>query len=626
MNIFNTKLLCSAGLFLLSIFCLQAQSIERIEPPNWWAGMNSHKLQLMVYGENIASLEPRIKDKGVSLEKINKVENPNYLFLDLEISSEVQAGDFDIDFLNGKKKVLSHNYELKARREGSAQRKGFGPEDVLYLITPDRFANGDESNDNLESYEDKIDRADDYARHGGDIAGINNHLDYIKDLGFTSIWVNPVLENAQPKYSYHGYATTDFYKVDPRFGSNEQYAQLSKKASEMGIGLIMDMIVNHCGHKHWWMEDLPSKDWINKVDIYIEADTFIKTNHMKSTIQDPHVAESDLDQFIHGWFGKSMPDLNVRNPYMAKYLIQNSIWWVEYADLQGIRMDTYSYPDKEFMTQWTCEVMYEYPNFNIVGEEWNTDPAIVSFWQRGKKNSNGYTSCLPSLMDFPLQSQLVKSLNAEEGKWASGWKDVYETLGMDFLYADPYNLVIFPDNHDMDRIFTQVNKNNDLFDLAIAYYSTMRGIPQFYYGTEILMSNEKPGDHGEIRTDFPGGWPGDTINAFEGKGLNANQKEAMKMIKNILNWRKNSEAIHKGKLLHYAPDTNSVYVFFRYTENDKVMTVLSKNTNELELDISRFKEILEGNEKGVDIISGMQIDLSNGLNISPMKPMIIDFE
>ncbi len=626
MNSFYSKVICSVTILSLSIFCLKAQSISRVEPPNWWAGMNSHKLQLMVYGDNIASLEPRIKAKGIILKKVNKVENSNYLFLDLEIEESVKAGQFEIDFLKDGKKFLTHDYELKQRKEGSAERLGFTPKDVLYLITPDRFANGDTSNDDFDNLEDKLNRSDDYGRHGGDLAGIFQNLDYIKDMGFTSIWVNPVLENAQAKFSYHGYATTDFYKVDPRFGTNEEYQELSDKAGEMGIGIIMDMIVNHCGNEHWWMSDLPSKDWINDVDIYLEQDTFIQTNHMKATIQDPYVAERDLDQFIHGWFGKSMPDLNVRNPFMATYLIQNSIWWVEYADLQGIRMDTYSYPDKEYMTQWTCEVMYEYPNFNIVGEEWHVDPAIVSFWQRGKTNENGYTACLPSLMDFPLQSKLVKSLNAEEGKWASGWKDVYETLAMDFLYADPSNLVVFPDNHDMDRIFTQVKKDRQLFDLAMAYYSTIRGIPQFYYGTEILMANEKAGDHGEIRTDFPGGWEGDEINAFDGTGLTDDQKSAQDYVRTLLQWRMNSKAVHEGNLIHYAPTTESVYVYFRYTEKDKVMTILSKNDKDIQLDLSRFSEIMNGDEKGKDIISGKAINFSEGLTVPAMTPMIIDFE
>jgi glycosidase len=374
------------------------------------------------------------------------------------------------------------------------------------------------------------------------------------------------------------------------------------------------------------MSDLPSKDWINFMNVFEETDTAIKTNHMKATIQDPYVAEKDLDGFIHGWFTNTMPDLNVRNPFLATYLIQNSIWWVEYADLQGIRMDTYPYPDKEYMTDWTCALMEEYPNFNIVGEEWHTDPAIVSFWQRGKGNANAYTSCLPSLMDFPIQADLVKSLNADEDGWASGWKDVYETLAKDFLYPDPFNLVIFPDNHDMSRIYTQLNEDFDLYRLAIAYYTVLRGIPQFYYGTEILMGNPNSDDHGEIRSDFPGGWDGDEINGFTGEGLSAKEKEAQEFVKTLLNWRKQSEAVHSGRLMHYSPEKNSVYVIFRYTESDKVMTILSKNDKDVKLDLSRFTEMLRGDEKGVDIVSGRKINLADGLIIPAKSPMIIDFE
>lgn len=626
MKVITLKIKCLAAVLLLSTFFVSAQSVSRIEPPNWWVGMKNEKLQLMVYGENISALSPSIASDFVKIEKVHKVDNPNYLFVDLIISEDAPPGKIKIEFKEGTKSRIKWQYELLERREGSANRMGFTPKDVMYLITPDRFANGNPKNDEIEGYEDKLNRDSLGGRHGGDVAGILQNLDYIGQMGFTSIWLNPILENAQPAYSYHGYATTDYYKVDPRYGSNEEYQQLSAEAKKRGIGIIMDMIVNHCGHRHWWMSDLPSKDWINYMEVFEKTDTAVKTNHMKATIQDPYVAHKDLDGFIHGWFTNTMPDLNVRNEYLALYLIQNSIWWVEYADLQGIRMDTYPYPDKAYMSDWTCALMEEYPNFNIVGEEWHTDPAIVSFWQRGKENPNGYTSCLPSLMDFPIQADLIKSLNADESGWASGWKDVYETLAKDFLYPDPFNLVIFPDNHDMSRIYTQLKEDVDLLHLAIAYYTVMRGIPQFYYGTEILMANPNSDDHGEIRSDFPGGWEGDEINGFTGKGLSEKQMNTQEFVKTLLNWRKNSEAIHKGNLLHYAPEKNSVYVIFRYTEDDKVMTVLSKNENAVRLDLSRFVEMLKGDEKGIDIVSGSKIDLSKGLIVPAKSPMIIDFE
>ncbi len=605
---------------------LKSQDLIRLEPPNWWVGMKNNNLQLLAYGANISNLRPKFISDQIKVLKVNKVENPNYLFIDIEISDDVNPGIYKIDFLDNKNVVLSHDYILRERIQGSADRKGFQSSDVLYLITPDRFANANPSNDNMPGYEDTLNRADKDGRHGGDIQGIAEHLDYVKEMGFTSIWLNPILENNQPKYSYHGYAITDFYKVDERYGSNQEYIALSKKAKDMGVGMIMDMIVNHCGHKHWWMDDLPSSDWINYIDIYQKTNTSFKTNHTKATIQDPYVADTDLDGFIHGWFSDQMPDLNVMNSFLARYLIQNSIWWVETADLQGIRMDTYPYPDKEFMTQWTCEVMDEYPNFNVVGEEWHVDPAIVSFWQKGKVNSNGYTSCLPSLMDFPIQKDLVVSLNADENRWNSGWSDIYETLALDFLYPDPFNLVVFPDNHDMSRIYTQVKEDYNLFKLAISYYSTVRGIPQFYYGTEILMSNPNSDAHGEIRGDFPGGWKGDEVNAFTGKGLNDQQKEAQNFVKTILNWRKNSDAVHNGRLMHFAPAKNSIYVLFRYTNTDKVMTILSKNKEDVKLDLSYYSQMLNGNEKGKEIITNQKIDLSMGLIVPAMSSMIIDFE
>ncbi|MCB0855607.1 MAG: cyclomaltodextrinase N-terminal domain-containing protein, partial [Bacteroidetes bacterium] len=429
---------------------------------------------------------------------------PNYLVIDLEISDQAKPGTLVLNFKRGDENVVSVNYELQKRREGSASREGFNPSDVMYLITPDRFANGNPENDEVAGLKEKSDRKFKGGRHGGDIKGILDNLNYIKDMGFTAIWVNPVLENDMEKFSYHGYSTTDFYKVDARFGTNEDYVLLSKKAKEIGIKLIMDMIINHNGSEHWWMKDLPTSDWVNYQQEFLEGEYHI-TSHRKATIQDPYVSQKDLDEYVDGWFVPTMPDLNQNNPYMAKYLTQNSIWWVEYADLDGIRMDTYSYPEQDYMTEWTCDVMEEYPRFNIVGEEWHLNPSIVAYWQKGKENSNGYTSCLPSLMDFPLQSGVVEGLNAKETSF-SGWVNTYDRLANDFIYADPSNMVTFPDNHDMQRFYSQVNEDYDLFKLGIAYFLTVRGIPQIYYGTEILMTSSS--DHGIVRSDFPGGWKG----------------------------------------------------------------------------------------------------------------------
>ena len=381
----SIAMLCLALLFVFPVF--GQDQINRVEPPFWWAGMKNPKLQLLVHGENISQLTPKIQYKGLSLERVIKVKSPNYLFLDLKMDPAITPGTCNIVFLNANQEVAaSYNYEFLAREKGSAEREGFNNSDVLYLITPDRFVNADPANDSMEGLKEKRNRDFKGGRHGGDIAGIEKSLDYIADLGFTAIWVNPVLENDQEEYSYHGYSTTDFYKVDPRFGSNEAYRALSKKAKGKGVKFIMDMIVNHCGSGHWWMDDLPTDDWLNSTGEYVQ------TNHKKSVIQDPHGAQIDRQIFVDGWFVSTMPDLNQRNDLMATYLTQNSIWWIEYADLAGIRMDTYPYPDMNYMTDWTKAVMHEYPDFNVVGEEWNGNPAIVSYWQRGKQNPNGYTS------------------------------------------------------------------------------------------------------------------------------------------------------------------------------------------------------------------------------------------
>ncbi len=602
----------------------QSNTLQHVEPPFWWAGMNNPELQIMLHGEGIGAYQATIEYPGVKLKQVTSLENPNYLVLDLELSEQVSPGTMDITLQGPRRsQSISHSYELKAREEGSATRESFTPADVLYLITPDRFANGNPDNDEVAGLKEGLNREFKGGRHGGDIQGINDHLDYIKDMGFTAIWVNPVLENDMQEYSYHGYSTTDFYKVDARFGSNDEYRASVKMCNDMGIKVIMDMIVNHAGSDHWWMTDLPTSDWVNYQDEYLQGEYQI-TTHRKSTIQDPYVSAIDLKEFTDGWFVTTMPDLNQRNPYVAKYLIQNSIWWIEYSGIAGIRMDTYPYPDKDFMTDWTCAVQAEYPDFNTVGEEWFNEPAIVAHWQQGKVNANGYTSCLPSLMDFPLQEKLVKGLNEEESGF-SGWVTTYVTLGMDFLYADPMNLVVFPDNHDMSRFYTQVNEDFDLFKLGLAYTLTTRGIPQLYYGTEILMSNPGTTDHGVIRTDFPGGWEGDEVNAFTGQGLTADQKEAQAFTKKLLTWRKDQSAVHNGKMMHFSP-RNGIYVLFRYDENDMVMVVLSKSAEEVDLDLSRFSEILPEGSRGVEVLTGESVILDNSLRVPAKKAMVIDLD
>ena len=598
---------------------VEAQDIfDRIEPANWWTEMKHNNIQILFYGEDISHLEPVSGSGDLIIEKTIRVENPNYLFLYVEISDSIFAGSVPVQFYDKNKLVTSIQYPLLKRDEDRKFLKGFDGSDVMYLITPDRFVNGDPGNDEVEGLSEGINRTFKGGRYGGDIRGIMNSLDYISEMGFTAIWLNPVLENNMPEYSYHGYAATDFYKVDQRFGSNELYREMVSEAKKKGIKVIMDMIVNHSGSEHWFVKDLPMHDWLNF------QDGFVPTSHRRNTVQDLYVSEYDQKKFSDGWFVETMPDLNQRNELLGDYLIQNAIWWIEYSGISGIRMDTYPYPDKHYMTRWTCAVMKEYPDFNIVGEEWTSNPAIVSYWQAGKENHDGYSSCLPSLMDFPLQDALAKGLVEDEKHYGSGLINIYEALTMDFLYSDPDKLVIFPDNHDMDRFFTQVDNDMNLFKMGMAYMATMRGTPQIYYGTEVLMeNNEAPGDHGIIRSEFPGGWPDHEVNAFTGEGLTGEQKEAQQYIKKLLNWRNDKEVIHTGKLLHFAPE-NGVYTFFRYNESEKVMVILNKNQSDFQLDTSKYKEILAQSETGTDIITGKTFNLTRPFPLKPLSAYIIE--
>ncbi|NQV35474.1 MAG: glycoside hydrolase family 13 protein [Phycisphaeraceae bacterium] len=604
-------------LMLFSPVVVFAQKIDRVEPPFWWVGMKKSSLQVMLYGEALGSLKPEVARKGVRINRTASVENPNYLFVYLDIASDTSPGNLEIKLKNQRGQVeCRFDYPLRQREKGAAQRKGYDTSDVMVLITPDRFANGDVDNDAVDGLLEQPDRGNSGGRHGGDILGIQNSLDYLADMGFTAVWLNPVLENNQERYSYHGYSTTDFYRVDPRFGSNEAYKDLSAKAKENGMKLIMDMIVNHCGSGHWWMKDLPSSDWLN------HPDNYFMTNHRRTTLRDPYTSDHDRQHFTEGWFVPTMPDMNQKNPLVADYLIQNSIWWIESINLGGIRMDTYSYADMTFMSDWTCAVMHEYPEFNMCGEEWSLNPAVLATWQKGKENADGYRSCLPGLLDFPLQHALTNALLKEEA-WNGGMIELYEMLSNDFVYADPFKHVIFPDNHDMSRIFSQLNEDYGLFRLAMVYFATMRGTPQFYYGTEILMSNTGDNSHGNIRSDFPGGWPGDPVNAFTREGLAPQQAAAQRFVKKLLDWRQSATVIHTGKLMHFVP-RDGVYVYFRYNGTHKVMVVLNKSDKQQVIDLKQFSEVLE--PRGKDVLSGKDFTLKGSLTVDARQPLIIEIE
>lgn len=611
--------------FLLVLFssfaCANAfAQINHVEPPNWWVGMKNPKLQLLVNGDHIGETTPNISYPGVAIEKVTRADSKHYLFLDLVIAETTKPGMMGISFKKDGKEVYSYRYELKQRALDPSSFQGFSSADAVYLIVPDRFANGDYSNDVVKGMkEDKIDRNFPGGRHGGDIRGIINNLDYIKDLGFTAIWPTPMLENDMPAYSYHGYAITNHYRVDPRYGTLEEYKELSAKLRQKGMKLIFDEVLNHTGSNYWWMNDLPFKDWLNFPGKYVQS------NHRRTTNQDKYASQYDRDLFYKGWFDKTMPDMNGQNPFMANYLIQNTIWWIETLQLGGIRQDTYGYSDKELLKDWSCAIMVEYPNFSIVGEEWSTNPLITSYWQSGKQNRDGYSGCLNTVMDFPLQAALVQSLNGEEGEsYNLPFTKLYEALANDFVYPNPNQLLLLADNHDMNRLFMQLKQDVALQKMALAYLLTIRGIPQIFYGTEILMDNTpNHKNDGLIRSDFPGGWKEDKANGFTGEGLNADQQSVQQFLKQLLNWRKNNPVIATGQTMHFAP-FDGLYVYFRYDEAKTVMVVMNKNDKETTVDIGRFAEILGDRTNAQDVLSNRPVNLKSGITVNPKSATILE--
>ncbi|MBS3945507.1 MAG: glycoside hydrolase family 13 protein [Melioribacter sp.] len=580
--------------------------------------MKYNTITLLIYGDNISDLQPTISYPNVQLLKKEKVENKNYLFLTLKINSTAKAGNLKINFSKQGKLVLTKNFPILKRSINSAMRESYTQKDAIYLIVPDRFSNGDTTNDIVPTLlEKEIDRNDENKRHGGDIQGIVNHLDYIKSLGFTQLWCTPLIENDEPKYSYHGYAATDFYKIDPRFGTNHQFKQLVEEANKRNIGVIWDVVLNHCGTEYFFIKDLPSKDWVNF------PETHTMSNFLKTTITDIYATEIDKKEYVDGWFDIHMADLNQRNPLLAKYLIQNSIWWIEYAGLSGFREDTYSYADKTFLATWAKAILDEYPNFNIVGEEMSRIISQTSYWQKDKKNFDGYKSYLPTLMDFSLNDNIVSSLTKPD-EWFTTWRDTYQSIAQDYQFPHPDNQLIFPDNHDLDRFYTRLNNNFDNWKLGIAMYMTMRGIPQFFYGTEVLMTNEKLGSDGQRRSDFYGGWKNDFKNAQTEQGLTNTEKEAKKYFSKLLNWRKTNSAITSGKFIHYAPQKNDVYVYFRYNNKQKVMVLLNKNPDSVTLDINRYSEMISNEFQAKDIVSNKEFVVKNSLTIPAKTAMILE--
>jgi glycosidase len=590
--------------------------LHRVDPPFWWCGMKHSQLMLMFHGEGIAEFEPKIEYSGVCIKQVVRKTNRNYLFVFLEIGSNAPPGALIFRFSKDDD-FFDYAYRLKARHAGSSQRIGFNSSDVILNLMPDRFSRGRMAISEPPGMLEANDRADiDSGRHGGDIQGIINHLDYFSDMGFTAIWLTPLVENNQPMYSYHGYAVTDSYAVDGRFGNNDDYADLVRQAREKGMGVIIDVVFNHIGSHHWWMSDMPMKDWISFGGEYVQ------TLHAHASVVSPYAAEVDKVNYVSGWFDKNMPDVNVSNPCAGLYQIQNAIWWVEFSGACGIRADTFSYADKSFVREWTRRIMAEYPNFNIVGEVWSDNPVLLSYWLRGKENMDGYATELPSVMDYPLSSVLRSAL-LEEDTSISGLARLYEVLSYDVLYPDPANLVVFEGNHDISRIFSSLEEDLDLYKMAIAYLLTIRGIPQMYYGTEVLMTSPIFRSDGKFRQNFPGGWQGDPVNAVTGEGLSRRQLAAQQFVKKLLNWRKTKTVVHQGKLLQFVPD-NGVFVYFRYSDSMTVMVVMNKSRGEQNLQTSRFSEVLRPCSTGCDVITGTNYDLSTCLAVPARSVLVMD--
>jgi glycosidase len=620
MNFQNQKSQKKIQSFIFTLFLFislnsfsQKYSLDRIEPPNWWTGMKNRNLQLCVHGENIAYTEILISSKAVTLKKINKVENPNYLFLDLEIAADTQPETFEIQFNQNQKTIAKYSYELKSK---TPHVHGFSTADNIYMLMPDRFANGNPANDTQPGMLEKANRKNPDGRHGGDIQGVINHLDYIQSLGMTAVWLNPTLENNMPDFSYHGYAVTDFYKTDARFGTNEDYKKFVDQCHQRKMKAIMDMVFNHCGSSHWWIKDLPDKSWLNK-----SAD--FQTNYRGEVSSDPHASQYDRERLTQGWFVSTMPDLNQHNSFLAQYLIQNSLWWIEFSGIDGIRMDTEPYPYLDFMATWAKRIHEEYPDFTLLGETWLQNVPAVAYFAGDSKISGDFNSGLNSVTDFPMFFSLKDAMN-ENDSWTGGLAKIYYTASQDFLYQNPNNNVIFLDNHDIDRFYTSVGENLEKFKMGIALLFTMRGIPVMQYGTEILITGAAGKGHGKMRKNFTGGWAEDKKNAFEQTGRTKEQNEAFDLIKKIANWRKNNEAVTKGKFLHFVPD-NNVYVYFRYTENKAVMVILNNNDKESRtIDCARFAEILSKYKTGTDIISDTKFNTFDKITIPKKSAMIID--
>ena len=610
------------------------RQVAHVEPLSWWTGMKT-PLQILVNGEGISAYDVDIEGgKGIKVTGIHKADSPNYLFVDVEVSANAAPGTYYIVFTKDGES-FKYPYEIASRVKGSAERESFTTADMVYLIMPDRFANGDPGNDSTDDTSEKHDRSRLGSRHGGDIQGVIDHLDYIAELGATAIWATPFLLDDARRGSYHGYAASDYYKIDPRFGTNELYKEYVEKAHEHGIKIIMDIVTNHCGSEHWWMKDLPFEDWVHQFPSYTG------TNGKFSTHMDPNASKRDLNYHESGWFSRAMPDMNLNNPYVLRYFQQWGVWWIEYSGLNGFRVDTYPYNEKNPAAEWCKAIMNEYPNFNIVGECWTSSIPQLAYWQGGNANKDGFDSHLPSIMDFPLHDAMRDALDEDYGGWGAGMSKVYDILSHDFVYHDLSKMLIFPGNHDTARIGDCVRKDPRALKLAMTMMATMRGIPQIFAGDELMFVSTNPGnpgDHPGLRVDFPGGWEGDEIDLFtaEGRKAQTHNTDGLKVeegqaadlfdhVSRLFQWRKGKDVIHNGKTVHFMTRDNT-YAYFRYDENDVVFVYINNNLEEVNIPWSYYSEINEGLKDGVDVLTGETFEVSDATVVAPKSAIVIEYK
>lgn len=606
------------AILFICFYQISTAQVDRIEPLNWWVGMKNPNVQVLLYGNNISKKSVSINYPGVVIIKQNQVENPNYLFLDLQINHEAQAGQVPLVLKEKGKKDITKNFELKTRDESKRSLQGVDASDFIYLIMPDRFANADPSNDRIKGMADQtLNRDSMYYRHGGDLQGIINHLDYLQELGVTALWLNPVLTNDQPTTSYHGYANTESYYVDPRFGGNEAYRKLIEECHKRGIKMVQDLVHNHFGTEHFTVKDMPMKDWVH------QWDTFTKTNYREQVHMDPYAAKVDQDIMRNGWFDRHMPDMNQHNPYVKNYITQSHIWWIEEMGIDGFRLDTYAYNDLDFMAEWGKAIDAEYPKMTYFGETWVHGIPNQAYFTKADKINQGIDTKLQGVTDFQAYWAINEALNGKFG-WMDGVVRLYNTFASDFMYEDPYRNVVFLDNHDLSRFLSVVGEDFNKFKSGIAWLLTTRGIPQLYYGTEILMKNFANPD-GLVREDFPGGWPNDKSNKFTANGRTPKENEAFNFVKTIANYRKNNPVLQDGKMLQYIPE-NGVYVYFRYNTDKSVMVVMNSNQEAIKLDTKRFSQGIGANKKALNIVSGDLLSDIQEINVPAQTTLLLELK